>query len=191
MQFDNTEPALVERQVGDGSVILFASAMDLEWNNLPLQSLFLPFVHETLRHLVQPELKQKAYSVGDSFSVNLDENAGSVSARAPNGDEIIFTNTDFITQVSEPGFVTVEAGGAEMRFAINTLPEESNFARMPVENLFDSIINPDTNPIKSREVQNEQLAEELEQPQRLWWWILSLVMALVLAEALIANRTYR
>ena len=67
MQFDNTEPALVERQVGDGSVILFASAMDLEWNNLPLQSLFLPFVHETLRHLVQPELKQKAYSVGDSF----------------------------------------------------------------------------------------------------------------------------
>ena len=62
---------------------------------------------------------------------------------------------------------------------------------MPVENLFDSIINPDTNPIKSREVQNTQLAEELEQPQRLWWWILSLVMALVLAEALIANRTYR
>ncbi|MGB0559423.1 MAG: BatA domain-containing protein [Pseudohongiellaceae bacterium] len=191
MQFDNTEPALVERHVGDGSVILFASAMDLEWNNLPLQSLFLPFVHETLRHLVQPELKQKAYSVGDSFSVNLDEDAGSVSARAPNGDEIIFTNTDFITQVSEPGFVTVEAGGAETRFAINTLPEESNFARMPVENLFDSIINPDTNPIKSREVQNAQLAEELEQPQRLWWWILSLVMALVLVEALIANRTYR
>ena len=191
MQFDNTEPALVERHVGDGSVILFASAMDLEWNNLPLQSLFLPFVHETLRHLVQPELKQKAYSVGDSFSVNLDESAGSLSARAPNGDEIIFTNTDFITQVSEPGFVTVEAGGAETRFAINTLPEESNFARMPVENLFDSIINPDTNPIKSREVQNAQLAEELEQPQRLWWWILSLVMALVLVEALIANRTYR
>ena len=191
MQFDNTEPALVERHVGDGSVILFASAMDLEWNNLPLQSLFLPFVHETLRHLVQPELKQKAYSVGDSFSVNLNENAGRVSARAPSGDEIIFTNTDFITQVSEPGFVTVEAGGAETRFAINTLPEESNFARMPVENLFDSIINPDTNPIKSREVQNAQLAEELEQPQRLWWWILSLVMALVLLEALIANRTYR
>ena len=191
MQFDNTEPALVERHVGDGSVILFASAMDLEWNNLPLQSLFLPFVHETLRHLVQPELKQKAYSVGDSFSVNLNENAGRVSARAPSGDEIIFTNTDFITQVSEPGFVTVEAGGAETRFAINTLPEESNFARMPVENLFDSIINPDTNPIKSREVQNAQLAEELEQPQRLWWWILSLVMALVLVEALVANRTYR
>ena len=191
MQFDNTDPALVERQVGDGSVILFASAMDLEWNNLPLQSLFLPFVHETLRHLVQPELKQKAYSVGDSFPVNLDENAEGVSAWAPNGDEIIFTNTDFITQVSEPGFVTVEAGGAETRFAINTLPEESNFARMPVENLFDSIINPDTNPIKSREVQNAQLAEELEQPQRLWWWILILVMALVLVEALIANRTYR
>jgi len=35
------------------------------------------------------------------------------------------------------------------------------------------------------------LAEELEGPQRLWWWILSLVMALILLEAVIANRTYR
>ena len=82
-------------------------------------------------------------------------------------------------------------GNVEQHFAVNVLPEESNLARIPVENLFDSIINPDTNPIKSREVQNAQLAEELEQPQRLWWWILSLVMALVLVEVLIANRTYR
>ena len=60
MQFDNSEPALVERTVGDGKVILFASAMDLEWNNLALQGLFLPFVHEILRHLVQPESNQTA-----------------------------------------------------------------------------------------------------------------------------------
>ncbi len=191
MQFDNTEPALVEREVGNGSVIFFASAMDLEWNNLPLQGLFLPFIHETLRHLVQPESKQRAYSVGDSFSVHSDDRVANVSARDPSGDEILFTNNDFIIQASKPGFVTVDVGNAEQRFAVNILPEESNFARIPVENVLDSIINPDTNPIKSREVQNAQLAEELEKPQRLWWWILSLVMGLILAESVIANRTYR
>ena len=191
MQFDNTEPALVEREVGNGSVIFFASAMDLEWNNLPLQGLFLPFIHETLRHLVQPESKQRAYSVGDSFSVHSDDRVANVSARDPSGDEILFTNNDFVIQASKPGFVTVDVGNAEQRFAVNILPEESNFARIPVENVLDSIINPDTNPIKSREVQNAQLAEELEKPQRLWWWILSLVMGLILAESVIANRTYR
>ena len=85
----------------------------------------------------------------------------------------------------------MDVGNAEQRFAVNILPEESNFARIPVENVFDSIINPNTNPIKSREVQNAQLAEELEKPQRLWWWILSLVMGLILVESVIANRTYR
>ena len=191
MQFDNTEPALVEKEFGQGNVIFFASTMDLEWNNLPLQGLFLPFVHETLRHLVQPELKQRAYSIGDSFSVNSSEDDAEVSARDVNGDQISFTNREFIVQANMPGFITAEVDNTEARFAVNILPEESNFARMPMENLFDSIINPNTNPIKSRDVQNAQLAEELEGPQRLWWWILSLVMALILLEAVIANRTYR
>ena len=191
MQFDNTEPALVEKEFGQGNVIFFASTMDLEWNNLPLQGLFLPFVHETLRHLVQPELKQRAYSIGDSFSVNSSEDDAEVSARDVNGDQINFTNREFIVRANMPGFITAEVDNTEARFAVNILPEESNFARMPMENLFDSIINPNTNPIKSRDVQNAQLAEELEGPQRLWWWILSLVMALILLEAVIANRTYR
>jgi hypothetical protein len=191
MQFDNTEPALVEREVGDGKVIFFASAMDLEWNNLPLQGLFLPFVHETLRHLVQPELKQRAYQIGDSFSLDPSGQAEVVNAVDANGNEIQLTNDSFVTQAATPGFITTEIDGESSRFAINILPEESNFARTPVENLYDSIINPDTNPVRSREVQTAQLIEELERPQRIWWWILSLVMVLIIAEAIIANRTYR
>jgi hypothetical protein len=81
--------------------------------------------------------------------------------------------------------------GENARFAINIIPAESNFTRTAVATLYDSIINPDTNPIRSREVQTAQLVEELERPQRLWWWILTLVMLLVITEAVIANRTYR
>jgi hypothetical protein len=191
MQFDNTEPALVERQVGEGKVILFASAMDLEWNNLPLQGLFLPFVHETLRHLVQPELKQRSYQVGDNFSLDPSSQAQAISAEDADGNEIQFTNDGFVIEAAMPGFITADIDGESSRFAINILPEESNFARTPVENLYDSIINLDTNPVRSREVQTAQLIEELERPQRIWWWILSLVMALIIAEAIIANRTYR
>ena len=87
--------------------------------------------------------------------------------------------------------VNVNVDGESMLFAINPDPEESNLSRTPVEDLFDSIINPDTNPIKSRETQNAQLASELERSQRIWWWILCLVMGLILVESLIANRTYR
>ena len=191
MRFDNTEPALVEREIEEGKVILFASSMDLEWNNLPLQGLFLPFIHETLRHLVQPELKQRAYQIGDSFSLDISGEANTVAAQNSNGVEVDFTNEEFVIEAEFPGLINADIDGESIRFAINTLPEESSFSRMPVDNLFDSIINPDTNPIKSRETQNAQLAEELEKSQRIWWWILILVMALILAESLIANRTYR
>ena len=191
MRFDNAEPALIERQIGEGTVMLFASALDLEWNNLALQGLFLPFVHQTLRHLVQPESKQRAYQVGDNFSLVPSGEATSVSATDTNGQDINFSNDEFMITATTPGLITVEVDGNIERYAVNILPEESNFIRITVSTLYDSIINPDTNPIQSREVQTAQLIEELERPQRIWWWILSLVMLLVIAEAVIANRTYR
>lgn len=191
MQFDNTEPALIERSVGEGKVILFASAMDLEWNNLALQGLFLPFVHETLRHLVQPELKQRAYQIGDSFSLDPSGQATAVQANDPAGDAITFTNDNFVITASTPGLIEASIDGAQNNYAVNILPEESNFSRVAVASLYDMIINPDTEPNQSREVRTAQLIEELERPQRVWWWILCLVMLLYLAEAVVANRTYR
>ncbi|MEQ8952961.1 MAG: glutamine amidotransferase, partial [Gammaproteobacteria bacterium] len=190
MQFDNTEAALVEGDYGAGKVILFASSMDLEWNNLPLQGLFLPFVHETLRHLVQQEARQRIYRVGDDFSLA----AGAVEVAEvldPLGNAITFTNDSYVVTATRPGIMRATIDGNEVRYAINILPQESNLARTAVSNLFDNIINPDTDPVQSRQVQTQQLIEELERPQRIWWWILVLVMALVIAEALIANRTYR
>jgi hypothetical protein len=190
MQFDNTEPALVERSAGQGNVMLFASSLDLEWNNLALQGLYLPFVHETLRHLVQPELKERAYQVGQRINLDPDGEAQTISASDARGQALPLADSTVIT-ASIPGFIEASVDGQSSRYAVNILPAESDFSRISPANLYDRIINPDTNPIRSREVQTAQLIEELERPQRLWWWILGLVMALLIAEALIANRTYR
>lgn len=191
MQFDNTEPALIERAVGEGKVILFASAMDLEWNNLALQGLFLPFVHETLRHLVQPESKQRAYEIGDNFTLDPSGQATQVEARSPTGEPLVFNNDNFVVTATTPGLIQAIIDGISDSYAVNILPEESNFSRVAVASLYDMIINPDTEPNQSREVRTAQLIEELERPQRIWWWILCLVMLMVLVEASIANRTYR
>ncbi|NQV70290.1 MAG: BatA domain-containing protein [Pseudohongiella sp.] len=191
MQFDNSEPALVERSVGEGKVILFASAMDLEWNNLALQGLFLPFVHETLRHLAQSPSKQRAYQIGDSFTLDPSGQASVVVATSPSGEALVFSNDNYVITATEPGLIETRIDGVSENYAVNILPQESNFSRVAVASLYDMIINPDTEPNQSREVRTAQLIEELERPQRVWWWILCLVMLLVLVEALVANRTYR
>ena len=190
MQFDNTEPALVERDHGQGKVMLFASTLDLEWNNLALQGLYLPFVHETLRHLVQTDVRQRAYAVGDTINLDTQGAANTVTATDPAGTPIQLVDNSVFTAAT-PGFVTATIDGNDTRYAVNFLPEESNLARVAPATLYDAVINPDTSPIQSREVQTAQMIEELERPQRMWWYILILVMVLILAEATIANRTYR
>ncbi|GAB5501232.1 MAG: hypothetical protein PsegKO_35430 [Pseudohongiellaceae bacterium] len=191
MRFDNTDPALVERDVGAGKVLLFASSLDLEWNNLALQGMFLPFVHETLRHLVQPELKQRAYQVGDRINLDPTGETESVTVTGSDGQAVPVSGDSAIVTATRPGLITALLDGVESRYAVNFNPQEANLARIAPATLYDRIINPDTSPIQSREVQTAQMIEELERPQRLWWWILSLVILLLLAESLIANRTYR
>ena len=190
MRFDNAEAALVERDVGEGKVLLFASSLDLEWNNLALQGLFLPFVHETLRHLVRSEVGQSAYEIGDSISLEQFVLDTEVSVMDADGRSVSLESSN-LQRATSPGLFTATSGAGSTRYAVNILPEESNFTRVATSTLYDAIVNPDTSPLQSRDAQTAQLIEELENPQRLWWWILSLVMVLLLVEVLVANRTYR
>lgn len=190
MQFDTTEPALVERDFGEGRVLLFASTLDLEWNNLALQGLYLPFVHETLRHLVQTDTRQRDYQVGDNIDLDPNQEGADISVMDPGGNALQ-VSADAIVAATRPGILNATIDQLPLRLAVNFQPEESDFARVAPETVYDAVINPDTNPIRSREVQTAQMIEELERPQRMWWYILAGVMILLLAEAVIANRTYR
>ncbi|MGB1847477.1 MAG: BatA domain-containing protein [Pseudohongiellaceae bacterium] len=190
MQFDNTEAALVEKDVGEGKILLFASSLDLEWNNLALQGLFLPFVHETLRHLVRSEAGQSAYEIGDSINLAQFVPDAEVAVRDANGRSVSLEANN-LQRATSPGLFTATSGAVSSRYAVNILPEESNFTRVATSTLYDAVVNPDTSPLQSREAQTAELIEELENPQRLWWWILTLVMMLLLVEVLVANRTYR
>ena len=50
-RFSDGDPALLERRMGEGRVLFFASDVNRGWNDLPLQSSFVPFVHEIARYL--------------------------------------------------------------------------------------------------------------------------------------------
>ncbi len=50
-RFSNGTPALLERTMERGRVVLFASDVDRRWNDFPLHPAFVPFVLETLRYV--------------------------------------------------------------------------------------------------------------------------------------------
>ncbi len=50
-RFDDGEGAVFERMLGRGRILVFASDLNRGWNDLPLQTAFVPLVQETARYL--------------------------------------------------------------------------------------------------------------------------------------------
>jgi hypothetical protein len=50
-RFSNGTPALMERPLDQGRVLLFASDLDRRWNDFPLHPAFVPFAVEAVKHL--------------------------------------------------------------------------------------------------------------------------------------------
>ena len=80
-RFDDGSPALVERQLGRGRVLLWASTLDLYWNDLALKPVFLPFVHQVTRHLSSYRERPASSTVGQVIDLTEVDPA----ARAPAG----------------------------------------------------------------------------------------------------------
>jgi hypothetical protein len=52
-RFTNGAAALVESSIGQGHALLYASTLDLDWNDLPIHPGFLPLVQQMVRHLAR------------------------------------------------------------------------------------------------------------------------------------------
>jgi len=50
-RFDDGAAALAERRVDAGTVLTWTSSLDSYWNDLALRPVFLPFVHQAMKHL--------------------------------------------------------------------------------------------------------------------------------------------
>ncbi len=194
MRFDSGAPMVMERSLGDGHTVLLTTSLDLGWSNFPLQGLYVPFVHEMLRYLIQPPQQQGAWQIGDR--IVLDESM--LDAQRVSGEELVLTQSDgqqvridsqspYYT-ASMPGFVE---GPDDRTLAVNIEPAAAQLNRVAVATVNDRILNPETTPRASEQVRSAQLIADLEQPQRLWWWILLVAALMLILEAWIANRTYR
>lgn len=67
-RFTDASPALIERQLGAGRVMIFASDVGRQWNDFPLHPAFVPFVVEAVRHIAGSTERRREYLVADAPS---------------------------------------------------------------------------------------------------------------------------
>ena len=156
LRYESGAPALVEREVGRGRVMLLTTTVDREWTDLPIRAGFLPLLREAARHLVGANDEDGAATLlvgeprllafaGDVQTLEVTRPDGSVwvSSReqAGSGHTLSFAGTDQI------GIYRVRGAGADgtfarkeaQDFAVNLDPRESDPARLAPEKRPDRI----------------------------------------------------
>jgi hypothetical protein len=195
-RFDGGSPALLERKVGTGRVLLWASTLDLAWSDFPLKPVFLPFIHRTVRHLAAYAEPAPWVTVGQVLDASFGSGAGARPrgqvVLTPSGRRVAVDDEGSeVLELSEQGFYEVrggQPGDTDVTVvASNVDPGESDLSSMdPKEIVAAAVGGADADAAATAGV--AQTPETQERSQRLWWYLLVAGIVLLGADTIISNR---
>jgi hypothetical protein len=194
-RFDDGQPALVERRVGRGRMTVWATSLDMAWNDLPVTPVFLPFVHQLVRTLAGDQEKPAAMTVGQVAAPDLGPGAGPLVAITPSGRAVPLDDEEGTAlALAEPGFYEVRPQGKEdgpsTLVAANVDLAESDVTAMdPAEIVAAVGAEGSGGTAATAAAVLPDTAEE--QRQRVWWYLLFAGMLLLIGETWLAGRASR
>ena len=194
-RFDDGQPALLERRVGTGRVLMWTSTLDTTWTDLALKPVFVPFVHRVVRYLGAYREPKPWRTVGDVVDPGLQAPAkGSEVARValtPSGTRISLDGDGpEVLELAEQGFYEFRAQGRDAE------------APVVVASNVD-LAESDLTPLDPKEIAAAALGraggdsagplapptdDAQESAQRVWWYLLFAGLLLLGAETIVANR---
>lgn len=205
-RFDDGAPALVERRVGRGRVLLWGATLDTHWTDLPLQPVYLPLVRRMATHTADHRPAPVAYTAGEVAELSGVAALGGDGITLPypervatppdGGAPIPLTPVDgtAVLPLETAGFYLVrtpgETGGRPWAVAVNVDPAESELAPLDPAELASSVI-----PRGGERVRFAGEAtltrEDRERRQALWWYLMVLALLCLAGEAWLGNRLSR
>jgi len=185
-------PLILDKQLGEGHVLLLTSGLENLTNDLPLQPVFVAFVDQASRYLSGNEQLGGSRLV-DSY-VQLRAAAqptgalGSVEVIDPEGRRPLSLDEARHAQsirLDRAGFYRIRfASGRDAVIGVNADRRESDLQPMPqdVQRLWSGSSNGEANTTA-----NAAASEKQTSPVSLWWYVLLLALIAVAAESFIAS----
>jgi hypothetical protein len=200
-RFTNSQPAIVERTVGRGSVLLFASTADKEWTDFPLTPAFLMVVRRATQHVTLGRAPSKTVQVHEPIAsyLGVKEAGAQVSIRDPRGGSrqvsaLLSPTNDFAkveyADTHFAGFYRVEKAsdsGHPSWFAANAPRQESNLDAYDEKALRARYPNLPFQWIDQR-AELGKVVSEKRVGKEIWYILLAIVLACLLAESILALR---
>ena len=206
-------PLLIELAFGKGRSLLFTSSLNMDWNDLPLKSVFLPFLHQLVKHSAHYDEEESAFAVGEVVSLSrlnpmlgkaLNKLSGTPAGfsqswhvTAPSGEKVELADADLLKspffQLEEPGFYLSRVHNFDNAIAVNVVAAESDLRKVAPDKLLSSLRRVGrANAIAASTAEaGLDQQEAWESKQRVWWYLLILVLVVLLVETFVSNRYYK
>lgn len=191
-RFDDGGVALAAQAVGKGRVLVWTSTLDTSWNDLALQPVFLPFLHQLVRYASGYTETPASRTVGDALDLAsvLAGHAGELAVLAPSGERSRVAGDAHAVELGAPGFYEVRpaAGGPPLAVvAVNVDRAESDLTAMDPEELASAVTRTDGG-LSSAGSEPAVSTEDHESRQALWRYLLMAALLLLAAETVLSNR---
>jgi hypothetical protein len=205
-RFDDGSPALVERLVGRGKVLTWASTLDSYWTNLPLQPVFLPFVHQLGKHAGRYADPRPWYTAGDVLDLSRHgeltapflagrgaDSTTELVLDAPSGarERVTATGANHMITLREQGFYELRGRdtpvGAGRPIAVNVDPAESDLSHLDPQDVVVAVTSVNGQHQPGSEI-NTATPQDQEQRQKVWWYLLLGALLLMGVETMLSNR---
>ena len=189
VRLNDSTPLLLEKQIGEGHVLLFTSGLDNLTNDFPLRPAFVPFVDRTARYLSGNDSSESSRLV-DSFVPLRTCAAGNPSAGVeildPDGRRALSLAEAAAAQsfqLTRAGFYHIRfANGRDAVIAVNPDRRESNLEPIPEDLLQLWGKNPGATSVGTGYVAERNTAHSI------WWYVMLLVLVAAVAESIVASR---
>ncbi len=190
-RLEDGSPLLIEKKMGEGKVLVFASTFDNATNDLPVKPGFVPFVEQTANYLGRVEDRTSSFLVDSYLELRSDQKrASSVEVIGPKGDralslkEAAAANT---LRLTEAGFYDVRReNGRQELVAVNVDRRESELDPVAKENL--QLWEQSGKGSGGAGGGPGSIDSPAPEPQNFWWWAALLAFVTLLAESFVSAR---
>ncbi|MEJ0098760.1 MAG: BatA and WFA domain-containing protein [Pseudomonadota bacterium] len=186
MRFTNDTPLMWEQSPGTGRLLVFASPLDRDWNDLAIHPLFVRFVAEATAWLAGARFDAASATVGVALDAS-NLRRGGAQVFDPNGQRAAMLNgvNEGLRWVPDlPGFYELRGGGHSDFIAVNPDPRESRLAPLDAAArerwLALQLPAAGDSPAISTASSSERLIP-------VWFWFLLFAALLAFIEPLLAN----
>jgi hypothetical protein len=182
IRLENGDPLLIERELGNGRLLLYTSSLDRAWNDLPKEPAFVPFVAGLADHLLGGAGFTNEAALGSTLALQAMGMSGG-QIFDPDGEPVLGlggSGTDVL--LSRIGFYELTGGGRTELVAVNFDARESNLAPADEATL---VRWQDLGRAVAATSGGAAVQEEVQVP--LGYWLLILILLAAIVESGLGN----